>query len=144
MARLLLRRAGLQQQAEYSTAVAAAAAAGAARRLAFGVPAFGLGTFAAVTDEPHKVAYRAAMVPIRLGRDVVAAVSIVAGEYASAARLLPPVCRRPLAARHAVSLGCCLLRCAASQWRQHACSCGCFPHSLSCRAMPQLLVHICR
>lgn len=55
-----LRRASQVQHhtRQMSTTVFAAAAAGAARRLAIGVPALGLGTFAAVTDEPHKVAYQ--------------------------------------------------------------------------------------
>lgn len=131
-ARELRRAAQGQQPARgMSTAVAAAATASAVRRLAVGVPALGLGTFAAVTDEPTKVAYQvggssrglarsqlqwnaiksqpwrrisiqaaapglpptpalpvpptpyaaqAAMVPLRLGRDVVAAVSMLTGE----------------------------------------------------------------
>lgn len=78
--RALLAAQQHQQRSGMSTTVAAAAVAGAARRLALGVPALGLGTFAAVTDEPHKVAYRAAMIPVRLGRDVWAAASMLAGE----------------------------------------------------------------
>ena len=84
--RALLAAQQHQQRSGMSTAVAAAAVAGAARRLAVGVPALGLGTFAAVTDEPHKVAYRAAMIPVRLGRDVWAAVAMLAGERGPAAR----------------------------------------------------------
>ncbi|PRW32844.1 ABC1 protein [Chlorella sorokiniana] len=79
--RALLAAQQHQQHSGMSTTVAAAAVAGAARRLALGVPALGLGTFAAVTDEPHKVAYRAAMIPVRLGRDVWAAASMLA-DYA--------------------------------------------------------------
>lgn len=66
------------QTASMSTAVAALATASVARRVALGVPALGLGTFAAVADEPTKVAYQAAMVPVRLGRDVACATAMLA------------------------------------------------------------------
>lgn len=72
-----LNTAGGQQSAKFSTAVVAAATA---RRLALVVPTLGLGTFAAVTDEPLQVAYGAAMIPVRLGRDVVAATTML-GDY---------------------------------------------------------------
>ena len=51
-----------------SAAAAAAAAAAAGRRLAIGVPALGLGGWAAVADEPQRVVYSAAMVPVRRQR----------------------------------------------------------------------------
>ncbi|KAL4448834.1 hypothetical protein ABPG77_007551 [Micractinium sp. CCAP 211/92] len=69
------------QHASFSTAAVAAAAGNAGRVAAVtGVGALGLGSFALV-DEPLQVAYGAAMVPVRLGRDVVAAVSMLA-DYA--------------------------------------------------------------
>ncbi|PSC76949.1 ABC1 [Micractinium conductrix] len=84
-----LRRAGAAQAAGMSTVAAAVAAGGAARRLAFiGVPGLGLGTFAAVTDEPQRVAYNAAMVPVRLGRNVATATTMVA-DYLVTLRGLP-------------------------------------------------------
>ncbi len=74
------------QHASFSTAAVAAAAGNAGRVAAVtGVGALGLGSFALV-DEPLQVAYGAAMVPVRLGRDVVAAVSMLAGEPFTKAR----------------------------------------------------------
>lgn len=64
--------------AAYSTAAVGAAAAGLGRRLALGV-GLGLGTYVAVSDEPKRVAYSVAMVPIRLGRDVATAAAMLAG-----------------------------------------------------------------
>ncbi len=80
-----LRGAGLGagQTSGYSTAAAGAAVAGLARRLAItgGIGGIGLGTYAVVTDEsPKRFAFSAAMVPVRLGRDVVTAVAMVAGD----------------------------------------------------------------
>ncbi|KAL4422859.1 hypothetical protein ABPG75_009056 [Micractinium tetrahymenae] len=76
-----LRSAGAAQHAGFSTAAVAAAAGGAGRVAAVtGVGALGLGSFAFI-DEPLQIAYGAAMVPVRLGRDVVAAVSMLA-DYA--------------------------------------------------------------
>lgn len=81
---LLLRRAAQQpatQQHGFGTAAAAVVTAGAARRLLIG--GIGLGTFASF-EEPRRMAYQAAMVPVRLGRDVVAAGMMLGGEAAVA------------------------------------------------------------
>ncbi|KAI3430556.1 hypothetical protein D9Q98_005149 [Chlorella vulgaris] len=58
-----------------TAAVAATAAIG--RRVLLG-SGLGLGAWAAVADEPKRVAYSAAMVPLRLGRDVVTAAAMLA------------------------------------------------------------------
>ena len=98
LAAQLMRAAGERQAAAYSTAVSGAAAAGVARRLALGggLGGIGLGTYAAVGDEPKQFAFSAAMVPIRLGRDVATAVTMVAGGHQrrltpQGAALLPSV-----------------------------------------------------
>jgi hypothetical protein len=118
---LLLRRAAQQPQqqqaaAGFSTAVAAAATAGVARRLLIG--GIGVGTFASF-EEPRRMAYQAAMVPVRLGRDVAAASMMLGGEpqpcaagggwhvRGAAGEQLPPVSSRSeevkrLAARSAL------------------------------------------
>ena len=107
-----LRRAGAAQAAGMSTVAAAVAAGGAARRLAFiGVPGLGLGTFAAVTDEPQRVAYNAAMVPVRLGRNVATATTMVAGAS----------CRRGVHGNWNRAVGLWgSLACLRRRWRQRA------------------------
>lgn len=68
----------------FSTTVVAAAGAQAFRRLATITPTLGLGAYVVTADEPKQVAYLAAFAPVRLARDVVAAVSILAGRAGGA------------------------------------------------------------
>lgn len=79
-------QAGGQAAAMSTAAVAATAAIG--RRVLLG-SGLGLGAWAAVADEPKRVAYSAAMVPLRLGRDVVTAAAMLAGQSVRCSAVAP-------------------------------------------------------
>ena len=74
---VIRRRLG---SAAYATAAAAGATPAAARYLAFAGSA-AAGTYVAIGDAPRSVAYTATVLPTRLGRDVVAAVGMLAGRW---------------------------------------------------------------
>lgn len=73
-------RLSKQQAGRHFASAAGAAAAGTiARRVALLFPAAGLGVYAAVGDEPKRVAYTLSVLPIRLLRDVTCAAAILGG-----------------------------------------------------------------
>jgi len=69
-----------QAQRHFSAAAAGVAGANVARRAAVLFPSAALGVYAAVGDEPRRVAFTLSVLPARLARDVVAAIKTVAGE----------------------------------------------------------------
>jgi TRAP-type C4-dicarboxylate transport system permease large subunit len=74
-------REGRQQaQRHFSAAAAAGTAAVVARRAAVLFPSAALGVYAAIGDEPRRVAFTASVLPARLARDAVAAIKTVVGE----------------------------------------------------------------
>ena len=75
------RKGRQQAQRHFSAAAAGAAGAVVARRAAVFFPSAALGVYAAVGDEPRRVAFTVSVLPARLARDALAAISTVAGEF---------------------------------------------------------------
>jgi|688.fasta_scaffold2424699_1 hypothetical protein len=74
-------REGRQQaQRHFSAAAAGGAGALVAKRAAVLLPSAALGLYAAVGDEPRRVAFTVSVLPARLTRDFSAAIRTVAGE----------------------------------------------------------------
>jgi hypothetical protein len=75
-------REGRQQaQRHFSAAAAGVASLATARRAFVFFPSAALGVYAAVGDEPRRVAFTVSVLPARLTRDAVAAIKTVAGEF---------------------------------------------------------------